>query len=130
MSLDGDVLVFTAAENAHRQQVLEAAGAEVLLVPRSNAGLDLGDVLAELGRREINEVQVEAGAILAGGLMQAGLVDELVLYVAPHLMGNAAHGLLHLAGLDRMRDRIELDIRDVRSIGPDLRITAWPVNAN
>lgn len=128
-SLPGRTLIFTAVDDAHRTAALEHAGAEVVRSPRTEGGLDLVAVLEDLGRREINEVQVEAGAILAGALLQAGLIDELTLYVAPHVMGNEARGLLHLPGMDRMQDRIELDIRDVRSIGPDLRITAHPVSA-
>lgn len=128
-SQDGRILIVTAAEDAHRRRTLERAGAEVQLCSRSEAGLDLGAVLEALGQREINEVQVEAGALLAGGLIRAGLADELMLYVAPHLMGNEARGLLNLPGLDRMEDRIALDILDVRSVGSDLRITARPVDA-
>jgi diaminohydroxyphosphoribosylaminopyrimidine deaminase/5-amino-6-(5-phosphoribosylamino)uracil reductase len=58
--------------------------------------------------------------------MQAGIVDELVLYLAPHLMGDAARGLFRLPGLDRMADRLALTITDVRQVGPDLRVTARP----
>jgi diaminohydroxyphosphoribosylaminopyrimidine deaminase/5-amino-6-(5-phosphoribosylamino)uracil reductase len=127
LSLDGRVLVFTAVDDRDRYGLLEQAGAELVALPTAERGLDLSEVLTELGRREINEVQVEAGAGLAGGLVQAGLADELVLYVAPHLMGDGGRGLLHLPGLDHMRDRIELDVRDVRVVGSDLRITARPI---
>ena len=66
-------------------------------------------------------------AKLGGALIKNKLVDELVIYMAPHLMGDEAKGLFCLAGLSEMKDRISLDIQDVRMIGKDLRITARPV---
>ncbi|MEO5344691.1 MAG: dihydrofolate reductase family protein, partial [Gammaproteobacteria bacterium SHHR-1] len=68
-----------------------------------------------------NEVWVEAGATLSGALLQAGLVDELILYMAPKLMGDAARGLLHLPGLERMAQCIPLEYADIRRVGRDLR---------
>jgi len=69
-------------------------------------------------------VHVEAGAILSGALLADRLIDELVIYMAPHLMGNAGHGLFALPGLQRMAQRIDLSIQDIRTVGKDLRITA------
>ncbi len=106
---------------------LEAAGAQIHVGAGRRGRVDLASLLRYLARREINEVLVEAGPTLAGAFLEAGLVDEFVLYLAPHLMGDAARGLLRLPGLERMRDRIELAIRDLRLVGPDLRITAVPV---
>lgn len=127
LSLPGAVLIFTAAPaDAHRRAALEAVGAQVVEVPAIPGGLDLRAVLAELARREVNEVQVEAGAILAGALVAGGLADELVVYLAPHLLGSEARGLLLLAGLERMQDRIGLAIQDIRAVGGDWRITATP----
>jgi diaminohydroxyphosphoribosylaminopyrimidine deaminase/5-amino-6-(5-phosphoribosylamino)uracil reductase len=103
---------------------LEAAGAGILRVPPGPRGLDLETLLRYLARMEINEVLIEAGATLAGSALQAGLVDELVLYLAPHLMGDAGLGLFHLPGLERMGDRLALHVQDLRKIGHDLRITA------
>ena len=77
---------------------------------------------AALAARGCNEVLVEAGATLAGQALQAGLVDELVVYVAPHLMGHAARGLVELPGLARMADRLDLAYADTRRVGSDLRI--------
>ena len=105
---------------------LEATGAGILRLPPGPGGLDLETLLRYLARMEINEVLIEAGATLAGSALQAGLVDELVLYLAPHLMGDAGRGLFHLPGLERMGDRLALDIQDLRQIGPDLRLTAVP----
>lgn len=114
------------SQDARQAAALEAAGAGILRLPPGPGGLDLETLLRYLARMEINEVLIEAGATLAGSALQAGLVDELVLYLAPHLMGDAGRGLFHLAGLDRMNDRLALEIQDLRQIGPDLRLTAVP----
>jgi len=108
---------------------LEAAGAELYSCASRGGRVDLESLLCYLARREINEVQVEAGPTLSGALLQAGLVDELILYLAPHLMGDEARGLFRLPGLTRIQDRIGLDIQDLRLVGPDLRITAIPAAA-
>lgn len=89
--------------------------------------VDLAAALAALARHEVNAVLVECGATLAGALLRAGLVDELVTYLAPSLLGDAARGLACMPGLDTLAHRIELQFKDVRPVGPDLRITAVPV---
>ncbi|MCG8053977.1 MAG: dihydrofolate reductase family protein, partial [Candidatus Thiodiazotropha endolucinida] len=66
------------------------------------------------------------GATLAGAMLEQGLVDELIIYQAPHLMGDSARGLFKLPGIQQMSQRLSLDITDVRQIGPDIRITAVP----
>lgn len=126
LSLAGPVLVLTRIDDAAARARLEAAGAQVETVAPAPGGLDLTAVLKTLAGRGVNEVHVEAGAILCGALITAGLVDELVLYVAPHLMGGEARGLFFLPGLERMADRIALTIEDVRAVGEDWRITATP----
>lgn len=106
---------------------LAAAGAQVIAQPAADGGVDLHAVLALLGEREINDVLVEAGATLSGALLRAGLVDELVVYVAPHLMGDAARPLLVLPGLDAMSERRALEWVDVRRVGADLRLRLRPL---
>jgi diaminohydroxyphosphoribosylaminopyrimidine deaminase/5-amino-6-(5-phosphoribosylamino)uracil reductase len=81
-----------------------------------------------LSELQANEVHVEAGATLCGALLHGKLVDEIVVYIAPHIMGSDARGLFNIPGLDNMADRIRLDIKDVRQLGGDLRITAVPAN--
>jgi diaminohydroxyphosphoribosylaminopyrimidine deaminase/5-amino-6-(5-phosphoribosylamino)uracil reductase len=71
----------------------------------------------------MNEVHLEAGATLSGALLQAGLIDELVIYMAPHLMGDAARGLFALPGLAGMAQRVQLSINDMRAVGDDWRIS-------
>lgn len=118
----GETLVVTG-EDAAASRFGDAA-VSVVSVPVTSGRLDLVAVLQHLGSLEINEVHVEAGATLSGALLQAGLVDELVIYMAPHLLGDAARGLFALPGLERMTDRVQLAITDIRAVGQDWRITA------
>lgn len=99
---------------------------EVLCLPGAEGRIDLAASLAALAEREINDVLVEAGPTLSGAFLAAGLVDELVLYVAPRLLGDAARGLVTMPGLDRLDQGVDLDIRDIRRIGADWRIIAQP----
>jgi diaminohydroxyphosphoribosylaminopyrimidine deaminase/5-amino-6-(5-phosphoribosylamino)uracil reductase len=122
----GPVLIFTAVTEARYHETLRATGADIAVLPRSGEGLDLDAVLAELGRREINELHLESGAALAGAMLRRGLLDELIVYMAPLLLGDGARSLFHLPGLTRMSERIRLDIADIRAVGRDWRITAYP----
>lgn len=102
-------------------------GAELVTVPLDDEGhLDLACALRELGHREVNQVLVECGPVLAGALLKAGLVDDLICYLAPSILGDSARGLAHVPGLDRLDQRLQLQFTDVRQVGPDLRITAIP----
>jgi len=91
-------------------------------VRRRGTGLDLDAVLAQLAQRGINEVQVEAGATLSGALVAAGRVDELLLYIAPVLLGERGRPLLAGVTPATMAERLALDLVDTRRVGPDLRL--------
>lgn len=121
---DGPILIYTACTDATKQQSLKASGAEVVTLAGADGKVDLPGVMENLGRRGINEVLVEAGHTLNGGLMQAGLVDELVLYFAPQLLGNAARGMADLGEITQLQQRIGLQWNDMRQVGNDLRIVA------
>ena len=84
--------------------------------------------MKDLAEKEINLLHVEAGSVLCGALLKNDLVDEIIIYIAPHIMGNNAKGLFHLPELEQMKDRISLMIKDVRSIGNDIRITVQAEN--
>ncbi|KOO11734.1 5-amino-6-(5-phosphoribosylamino)uracil reductase, partial [Vibrio xuii] len=87
--------------------------------------IDLKAMFAQLASQyNVNHLWVEAGATLASSLIKAELVDELILYLAPKIMGSDGRGLLGALGLDSMADVIELDIQDVRQVGKDIRIVA------
>jgi diaminohydroxyphosphoribosylaminopyrimidine deaminase/5-amino-6-(5-phosphoribosylamino)uracil reductase len=122
----GPVLVAAAVDDAQKAAVLRAAGVEVLILPNAAGKVELADLLKELGRRGINEVHAEAGFKLNGSLMRAGLVDELLLYLAPCLLGHAASGLFNLPELSDLAGKTALDVRDLRQVGKDIRILARP----
>jgi diaminohydroxyphosphoribosylaminopyrimidine deaminase/5-amino-6-(5-phosphoribosylamino)uracil reductase len=103
---------------------LEAAGTIVRALPGSDGRPDLAAVLADLAAREVNDVLIEAGPTLAGALLIAGLVDELVLYFGPHLMGSETNRMFETPGWTALSCRRALRITDRRQVGSDLRITA------
>jgi diaminohydroxyphosphoribosylaminopyrimidine deaminase/5-amino-6-(5-phosphoribosylamino)uracil reductase len=100
--------------------------AEMLELPPGDEGLQLEPLFEELTRRQCNEILVESGPRLAGALLRRGLLDELVVYMAPVLLGARARPLLELP-LDEMGQKVPLDIRDMRRVGADWRITAVPL---
>ncbi len=121
---EGGVLVYTATKDATKIAALEKAGARVTVLPDANGRVDLSAALRDLAANGCNEVLVETGSALNGALLQAGLVDELVLYLAPQLLGDMARGMAQLGELMSLGQRIELDWQDVRQVGKDLRIVA------
>jgi diaminohydroxyphosphoribosylaminopyrimidine deaminase/5-amino-6-(5-phosphoribosylamino)uracil reductase len=122
----GGTLLFTLSDDRERRAALESRGAEVVSVPHDAAKsgkTDLAAVARLLGERGFNEVTVETGAKLNGSLLAAGVIDEIVLYVAPRILGDSAQGLFALPGLERLQDAIAVRIAEVRSVGEDLRLT-------
>ena len=110
----------------HQTPPANTAQIEYLQLPAVNGHVDLTAVLNALGQRGVNELLVEAGPHLAGAFMQAGLVDELYVYMAAKLLGSSAQPLLQLP-IDVMADAVDLQITDIRSVGADWRIIAKPV---
>ncbi|MBN1379748.1 MAG: bifunctional diaminohydroxyphosphoribosylaminopyrimidine deaminase/5-amino-6-(5-phosphoribosylamino)uracil reductase RibD [Gammaproteobacteria bacterium] len=127
LRLPGDVLIVTSVDDAAKREALSSDNVEVITLPKNTFGrpnlLDLMNVLADA---QINEVLVESGHVLTGALLRAQLVDEIILYVAPTLLGESAKGLFELPVLSEMRAKTELVFTDIRAIGPDLRILAKP----
>ena len=130
LQLPGPVLIFTAVADPDLHEPLRAARAEIVILPRAKQGLELPAVMAELARRECNEVHVECGSTLAGALLLAGLVDELVIYMAPLLLGDKARGLFQLPELAQMSERWELEILEMRAVGRDWRVKLKPIRKN
>jgi len=123
LSLPGKVLLITADKSklfTHDNLLVE----EVSL---KDGKLDLLEVMKLLARYEINDVHVEAGSVLCGALLQENLADEIIIYMASHLMGDNAQGLFNLPAIETMQQRINLKIEDIRAVGDDWRITAKPV---
>ena len=121
---DDHAIIFTAINHKDRAAALREQGANVIELPGMSGEVDLTRMMSKLADLEINEVLVEAGSKLNGALVQAGLVDELVMYIAPQLLGDKAQGLLSQPELTQLNQKAELKIQDLRMIGQDIRIVA------
>jgi diaminohydroxyphosphoribosylaminopyrimidine deaminase/5-amino-6-(5-phosphoribosylamino)uracil reductase len=126
LQLPGETYVATTVSDSHPHQHLLKAGAKILTLPLKDGQVDLAVLLTKLADLECNEVLVEAGPKLNGALLAAGLVDELILYMAPHLLGDSGQGLFHLQPLAAMQERHELEITDLRMFGNDVRLILRP----
>jgi diaminohydroxyphosphoribosylaminopyrimidine deaminase/5-amino-6-(5-phosphoribosylamino)uracil reductase len=125
LNISGDVIIFHQSDNKDRVEKLENKGAELVTVEEARGSAFLKQVLNYLAtEKEINEILLETGSTLAGEMLQAGFIDELIIYIAPALLGQDAKSLFQLPMIEDMTDRISLDISDVRSIGKDIRIKA------
>ena len=119
-----DCYIYTAVQNSSKKAALEACGAQIIYMPHATSGkVDLSAMLRDLGQRGINELHVEAGHKLNGSLVREGLVDELLVYVAPRLLGQGLD-IAHFGPLDTLAEGLALEFKSVDMLGPDLRITA------
>lgn len=116
-------LIFSAIGNAEKEALLQERGAEVVVIPNAQGKVDLPQVILALGKRQINEIHVEAGAKLNASLIREGCVDELLVYLAPTILGDA-RGMFDLPGLDNLQDKFSLKFHQIKQIGEDLRILA------
>jgi diaminohydroxyphosphoribosylaminopyrimidine deaminase/5-amino-6-(5-phosphoribosylamino)uracil reductase len=119
----GKTLVYAAEQNP-RGDVLRAIGAEIVVLPNARGKVELAAMLADLGKRGINELHVEAGNGLNGSMLAEGCVDELLVYVAPSVIGDSARGMFHLPELQSLAERRRLAFVDAARIGDDLRLLA------
>jgi len=124
LRIPGEVLIYCAHQTPEKSAALEAQGATVICQPAHHQRVDLAAVLNDLAERQVNEVLLEAGATLAGAMIAAGLVDELIIYMAPRLLGSDGRGLLKLPGIEQLADAVQLKITDIRAVGDDWRITS------
>ncbi|TAK65993.1 MAG: bifunctional diaminohydroxyphosphoribosylaminopyrimidine deaminase/5-amino-6-(5-phosphoribosylamino)uracil reductase RibD [Betaproteobacteria bacterium] len=124
----GKVLVAAAVEDKPAIAALQDQGAEVVLLPDARGKVELTDLMRELARRELNEVHVEAGFKLNGALLVSGLADELLIYVAPSILGDSARGMFSLPELAHLAQKRLVQFADVQPIGGDLRILARVLN--
>ncbi|SIQ39430.1 diaminohydroxyphosphoribosylaminopyrimidine deaminase [Aromatoleum tolulyticum] len=123
----GKCLVAAAVADEGKIAALAERGVEVVVLPDTAGKVDLPALMLELGRRGFNEVHAEAGFKLNGSLLREGCVDEILLYMAPMLVGDTAQGLFNLPELAALDKAVRLDLRDVRRIGGDLRVIARPL---
>ena len=123
LRLPGRTLIFTGNHDAGRRELLQQAGAEVVLLDQPAPGF-LHQALTWLAvQEEINDILLEAGATLAGSMLDAGLIDELIIYQAPVLLGDDARGLFKFPPIASMADRRELELIETRRVGEDVRFT-------
>ena len=121
------VFIATTVEDEEEHELLASAGASIQVFPEKSSGMmDMRLVLETLAELECNEVLVEAGAGMNGPLLAAGLIDELIVYMAPNVLGDTARGMFSLPPLTGMDQRREFEIIDVRKLGQDLRLMLRP----
>jgi diaminohydroxyphosphoribosylaminopyrimidine deaminase/5-amino-6-(5-phosphoribosylamino)uracil reductase len=118
----GRTLVATAVDDREKAARLRDRGTEIVVLPNAAGKVELTDLMRELARRELNEIHVEAGFKLNGSLVAAGVVDELVVYLAPSLIGEGGQGMFNLPPIDDLAGRHRLEWRDVQRLGADLRL--------
>ncbi len=117
------VWIFTCSRNSQKIQALKDAGVTLFIQSDKLARPDLSVVFKTLAEQQINQVWVEAGATLNGALLDSGLVDEWLVYMAPCVLGDSGRGLFHLPGLENMAERKSLLFKQIRHVGPDLKLT-------
>ena len=123
-TLAGRSIILTCSTDTDKQQRLQQAGFEVYSLPAQQTRLDLFEVMKFLARHcQVNDLLVEAGAILNGALLEHSLIDETIIYMASCVLGDQGRGLFHLPALHTMADKKMLKLRDVRQIGADLKLT-------
>jgi len=115
--------IVAAVPDPDKEAALRAAGHDIILLPNQHGKVDLPALMLELGRREINELHVEAGSKLNASMLREGCVDELLVYLAPSLIG-PGQGMFALPPLERLADKVALRFHSVSQVGPDLRILA------
>lgn len=120
----GKLLVAAAIDDRAKIGALRDRGAEVVVLPNAAGKVELDDLVRELGRRALNEVHVEAGFRLNGSLVAAGVVDELLVYIAPKVIGETGRGMFNLPAIERLADARRLRLTDVAQIGDDVRLMA------
>jgi diaminohydroxyphosphoribosylaminopyrimidine deaminase/5-amino-6-(5-phosphoribosylamino)uracil reductase len=121
---EGKTLVVGAVNDPKKVAALHAEGAETAVIPNERGKVELFKLMEELARRELNEIHVEAGTKLNGSLLQAGVVDELLVYLAPSLIGDSGRGMFSLPELTELSQAAPLKIREIERVGMDLRILA------
>ncbi|PCJ26837.1 MAG: riboflavin biosynthesis protein RibD [SAR86 cluster bacterium] len=125
----GLVKIFTTAETTEDKNL--ATNVEIIVADKSGQRVNLRSMLESLGSDfACTDILVEAGATLGGAFIQSGLVDELILYIAPKLLGSDAKALLDISGLQSMSESINFDIVDIRKVGNDIRVTAKPLTTS
>jgi len=123
LRLAGRSLILTCSEDSEKIAALKQANAEVFTLAKNWQGrLDLSAVLQFLAEQQVNDVLVEAGSTLNGALMEQGLIDECIVYMAPNLLGASGRGLFDMPHINKMSEKKQLEILDMRKVGVDIRL--------
>ena len=120
---EGKTWIFSANASPYKIEAMQEKGVQVFSAINNTGRVDLHEMMKTLAEKEINEIHVEAGATLNGALMQEGLVDEMLVYLAPCFLGSGKN-MLSLNHIDRLADKIALDFQEIVSVGGDIRIVA------
>ncbi len=124
----GAVLIVSATSEDGETEIFQHNDVEIINCGCSVGSVDLHEVMHELGRRKINTVLLEAGAKLSGSMLEQGLVDEIVVYMAPDLLGSDARDMFKIPGLEQLTDKLKLSYKEVVMVGRDLRLTLQRLN--
>ena len=123
LTLAGRSLILTCSGDSEKIAALKQANAEVYTLAKNSQGrLDLSAVLQFLADQQVNDVLVEAGSTLNGALMEQGLIDECIVYMAPSLLGASGRGLFDMPHINKMSEKKQLEILDMRKVGVDIRL--------
>jgi diaminohydroxyphosphoribosylaminopyrimidine deaminase/5-amino-6-(5-phosphoribosylamino)uracil reductase len=117
------IWIYCAADNADKRAALEAQGAQVMVLPNPHGKVDLPALLADLARREVNELHVEAGSKLNGSLIRENCIDEFLVYLAPKMLG-LGQGMASWGPLEDLSQGVSLQFTETQLIGKDLRVLA------
>ena len=118
-----EVLIYTASTDAQRTKALQAVGATVICMAGAAQRVDLYAMLTDLAQREVNELHVEAGQLLNAAMLEAGLVDEFLVYLAPCVLGQGKQ-MFPFGPLQSLEDKVRLDFNSVAMVGADLCVIA------
>lgn len=123
-----DVIIYSCNQHTpEKQQQLQQQGARIRFIDSDSQNrINLAAAFKDMAQLGFNEILVEAGQTLNGALLEQQLIDQLIIYLAPQLLGNQARGLAQLSELSQLEQRINLQWDDIRQLGPDLRITTHP----
>src|SRR5262245_54181060 len=121
---DGRTLIAGAVNDRERIAALTKSGADTVIIPNDRGKVELLKLMEELARRELNEIHVEGGHKLNGSLLQAGVVDELLVYLAPSVIGDSGRGMFDLPELTELKQSLGLTIHELERVGEDVRIVA------
>jgi diaminohydroxyphosphoribosylaminopyrimidine deaminase/5-amino-6-(5-phosphoribosylamino)uracil reductase len=119
----GKVLIVTAFAEDETVEGFQNDNVEIIQCPAVGGKINLQELMVELGKREMNSILLEAGSRLSGSMIEQGLVDEIIVYKAPDLLGSDARGMFDIPGLERISDKIKLEYKDVTMVGRDIRLT-------